>query len=76
MYFLSLLVDKLDDMKEIKQLIEKYNLPKKRVILMPQATTKDNLLEKSVWIREYAKRNDFIFSSRLQVLLWDNQRGK
>ncbi|MER5176245.1 MAG: 7-carboxy-7-deazaguanine synthase QueE [Candidatus Nitrosocosmicus sp.] len=74
--FFKFVIDNLDDMKEIKQLIEKYNLPKERVILMPQASTKGNLLEKSVWIQEYAKRNDFIFSSRLQVLLWDNKRGK
>jgi 7-carboxy-7-deazaguanine synthase len=69
-------IDELDDMNEIWQLIQKYNLPKERIILMPQATTKEILLEKSNWIKEYAKRNHFTFSSRLQVLLWDNQRGK
>ncbi len=69
-------IDELDDMNEIGQLIQKYDLPKERVILMPQAATKEILLEKSNWIKEYAKRNDFTFSTRLQVLLWDNQRGK
>ena len=55
---------------------DKYMLPKKRIILMPQALTKDKLLEKSKWLEEFAKTNDFNFSTRLQVLLWDNQRGK
>ena len=43
---------------------------------MPQASTKDKLLEKSKWLEDFAKKNDFNFSTRLQVLLWDNQRGK
>jgi hypothetical protein len=43
---------------------------------MPQATTKKMLLDKSAWIQDYAKRNGFTFSTRLQVLLWNNQRGK
>jgi 7-carboxy-7-deazaguanine synthase len=74
--FFKFVVDELDDVKEIEQLIQKYGLPQERIILMPQATTKEILLEKSIWIQEYAKRNDFIFSTRLQVLLWNNQREK
>ncbi len=74
--FFKFVVDELDDMKEIDDLIKKYDLPKERVILMPQAITKEKLLEKSDWIHEYAKKNSFTFSSRLQVLLWNNQRGK
>ena len=57
-------------------MLKKYMLPKNRLILMPQASTKDKLLEKSKWLEEFAKKNDFNFSTRLQVLLWDNQRGK
>ncbi|MDQ6723833.1 MAG: 7-carboxy-7-deazaguanine synthase QueE [Thermoproteota archaeon] len=74
--FFKFVVDELDDMVEIEYIIKKYDLPKKRVILMPQAITKEKLLEKSAWIHEYAKKNSFTFSSRLQVLLWNNQRGK
>ncbi len=74
--FFKFVIDKLDDMKEIELMIQKYSLPKERVILMPQAINKEKLLEKTVWINEYAKRNNFIFSSRMQVLLWNNQRGK
>jgi 7-carboxy-7-deazaguanine synthase len=74
--FFKFVVDKLDDIKEIDQLIQTYHLPKEQIILMPQATTKEKLLEKTLWIEEYTKKNDFTFSSRLQVLLWNNQRGK
>jgi 7-carboxy-7-deazaguanine synthase len=74
--FFKFVIDEIDDIKEIEQLIQNFNLPKWRIILMPQATTKEKIVEKSVWIQEYANRNNFIFSSRLQVLLWNNQRGK
>ena len=74
--YFKFVVDKQEDLKEIEQIINKYMLPKKRLILMPQASTKDKLLEKSIWLEEFSKKNDFNFSTRLQVLLWDNQRGK
>ena len=74
--FFKFVVDKLDDIKEIDHLIQKYHLPKEQIVLMPQATTKEKLLEKTLWIQEYAKTNGFTFSTRMQVLLWNNQRGK
>ncbi len=74
--FFKFVIDKFDDFKDIEQYVQNYGLPKERLILMPQAITKEKLLEKSVWINEYAKKNNFTFSTRLQVLLWDNLRGK
>jgi 7-carboxy-7-deazaguanine synthase len=74
--FFKFVIDKFDDFEDIEHHIQKYCLPKERVILMPQATTKEKLLEKSVWIKEYAKKNGFTFSTRLHVLLWNNLRGK
>jgi 7-carboxy-7-deazaguanine synthase len=74
--FFKFVVDKFDDIKEIDILIQKYHLPKEQIVLMPQAITKEKLLEKTLWIEEYAKTKGFTFSSRLQVLLWNNQRGK
>ncbi len=69
-------IDKSEDLVEIDQILKKYNLPKEQVILMPQGATKESILEKSRWITNYAKKNNFAFSTRLHVLLWDNQRGK
>ena len=74
--FFKFVIDKFDDFEDIEHYIQKYDLPKERLILMPQATTKEKLLEKSVWINEYAKKNGFTFSTRLHVLLWNNLRGK
>lgn len=69
-------IDKPEDLAEVDQIIKKYNLPNDQVILMPQGATKESIMEKSRWITKYAKNNKFAFSTRLHVLLWDNQRGK
>ena len=74
--FFKFVIDKHDDFEDMEYYMQKYDLPKERLILMPQATTKEKLLEKSGWINEYAKKNNFTFSTRLQVLLWNNLRGK
>jgi organic radical activating enzyme len=74
--FFKFVIDKVDDFADIEHYMQKYGFPKERLILMPQATTKEKLLEKSAWIKEYARKNDITFSTRLHVLLWNNQRGK
>lgn len=74
--FFKFVVDKPEDINEISQIIKKYMLPNKKIVLMPQATTKENLLKKRTWIEKVAKENSYFFSTRLHVLLWENQRGK
>ena len=68
-------IDKMEDLVEINKVIEKYDIAKEKVILMPQGTTKESIREKSYWIDKYAKENGYVFSTRLHVLLWGNQRG-
>jgi len=74
--FFKFVIDNNKDLVDVEQVIKKFDLPRSHVILMPQATTKEKIMEKSAWLKEYANENNTLFSSRLQVLLWDNQRGK
>jgi len=46
-----------------------------KVMLMPQAATRDELLAKSPVVAELCKRAGYAFSQRLQVLFWNNQKG-
>jgi hypothetical protein len=46
------------------------------VFLMPQATDRQQYLEKSMWLADYCLRTGFSFGPRLQVMLWSGQRGK
>ena len=76
-YQLKFVVDSQDDLPEIRQTIEKIgSVNPEKVMLMPQAATRDELFTKSPIVAEMCKQTGFAFSQRLQVLLWNNQKGK
>jgi 7-carboxy-7-deazaguanine synthase len=75
-YQLKFVVDSPDDLQEIQQTIEQTgNVDLEKVMLMPQAQTKDELLAKSPMVADMCKQTGYAFSQRLQVLLWINKRG-
>ncbi len=75
-YQLKFVVDSENDLPEIQQTLEKIgNVDSENVMLMPQAATRDGLLTKSQMVADMCKRTGFAFCQRLQVLLWNNQRG-
>jgi len=76
-YQLKFVIDSQADLLEIQQTIEKIrNVNPENVMLMPQATTRDELLAKSAIVADMCKQTGFVFSQRLQVLLWNNQKGR
>jgi len=75
-YQLKFVVDSEADLDEIHQTIEQLpEVELSRVLLMPQARTRQQLLAKSPMVAQMCKQTGFGFSQRLQILLWDNQRG-
>ncbi|MDH4239506.1 MAG: 7-carboxy-7-deazaguanine synthase QueE [Phycisphaerae bacterium] len=75
-YQLKFVVESEADMPEIQQTIEEIgNVDMAKVMLMPQAATRDELLAKSPTVAELYKKTGFAFCQRLQVLLWDGKRG-
>jgi len=75
-YQLKFVVDSQDDLPEIQQTVEEIgNVDLEKVMLMPQARTRDELLAKSPMVADMCKRTGFAFSPRLQVMLWNNERG-
>ncbi len=77
-YQLKFVVDSKDDLPEIKQTIEKLantDLELEKVMLMPQAATRAELLTKSPMVADLCKQTGFTFSQRLQVFLWDTARN-
>jgi 7-carboxy-7-deazaguanine synthase len=75
-YQLKFVVDSQADLPEIEETIDKMgNVNRDKVMLMPQAATRDELLAKSPMIAELCKRAGFTFCQRLHVLLWNNARG-
>lgn len=62
------------DMKEILDLHTIYqNFP---VYLMPQGVTREEILENSEQVVQLALVNNFMFTTRLHILLWGQTRGK
>jgi len=76
-YQLKFVVDRPQDLDEIAQCLEQlHNVDPYRVYLMPQAVALSDYLEKSRWLAEFCLRSGFSFSPRLQVMLWEGQKGK
>jgi 7-carboxy-7-deazaguanine synthase len=76
-YQLKFVVDTPDDLPEIQDAIEQIgNVIPERIMLMPQAKTRDELITKSPMVAEMCKQAGYIFCNRLQILLYDGERGK
>lgn len=76
-YQIKFVVNFPADLDEISQILKKVgNINLEKVMLMPQAATKDELLTKSPMVAKMCKRTGFAFCQRLQLLLWNNERGK
>jgi 7-carboxy-7-deazaguanine synthase len=75
-YQLKFVVDSQDDLPEIQRTIEEIgNVDLEKVMLMPQATTRDELLAKSPMVADMCKSTGFAFCQRLHVLLFNAARG-
>lgn len=76
-YQLKFVVDGPDDLDEIADYLGRMNgVNPYKVYLMPQAITPEEYLEKSRWLSDYCLQTGFAFSPRLQVMLWNNEKGR
>jgi 7-carboxy-7-deazaguanine synthase len=76
-YQLKFVVDSEADLPEIQQTIDDIgNIDLEKVMLMPQAATRDELLVKSTLVAKMCEQTGLTFSQRLQILLYDGQRAK
>ena len=75
-YQLKFVVDSQNDLQEIKQRVEEIgNVDSEKVMLMPQAVSREELLSKSPMVADLCKKSGYAFCQRLQVLFWDNEKG-
>ena len=76
-YQLKFVVDAPQDIDDIFECLEHLSgVNRNKVFLMPQAATADKLIEKSRMTAQICKKTGFALSARLQVLLWNNKRGR
>jgi organic radical activating enzyme len=63
------------DVAEVLDLVERFRLPRERVLLQPEAIRREELAERSDWVIEACKRHGFRFSPRLHIMAWGARRG-
>ena len=64
-----------EDLDEVIALTQACNIHDDRVILMPEGTDIDTLIERGAWLAVVCKLHGWRFSPRLQIELWGNRRG-
>ena len=74
-YFKFVIVEP-GDVQEVCQLMDKYNLLRERIILMPEGQRPEIIQERGRWVSEVCISEGFRFSTRLHILLWGDKRGK
>ena len=75
-YQLKFVVESPEDVEEVRHVLGRLgDLETTRVMLMPQASTPEELLRKSPAIAEACKQAGLRFGPRLHLLLWGPQRG-
>lgn len=74
-YFKYVVKDETE-LHEVESLIDKYNIPKSRVLLMPQATNKEELYSRGPLIQALSYKHGLMYTTRLHIEKWDNQRGR
>lgn len=62
-------ISKEEELEEVKEIIQKYNLPKERIFLMPEGTKLEELIERSKFIIPFCLEEGLNYSTRLQILL-------
>jgi organic radical activating enzyme len=65
-----------EDIGEVRSLVKRYDLPKNRVILMPEGRTPEAVQNRSRWVSQACVEEGFRFSTRLHILLWGDERGR
>jgi 7-carboxy-7-deazaguanine synthase len=65
-----------EDFSELLGLVNQYRLSANRIILMPEGRNTTEIIERSRWLVELCKESGFRLSTRLQTILWGDERGK
>ena len=74
--FFKFVVQNREDLKEIEEIARRYAVSPEKIILMPEGVSKEEIAERSSWIAKACSESGYRFTTRLQILLWGNVRGK
>ncbi|MBP7050700.1 MAG: 7-carboxy-7-deazaguanine synthase QueE [Phycisphaerae bacterium] len=76
-YQFKFVIESAQDLGEVRGLLERLpSVDSERVLLMPQARTREELLARGPMVAELCRQTGFRFCDRLHVFLWGNERGR
>lgn len=72
--YYKFVIEKPEDIKEVKAFIKKHRLEKEKIILMPEGVKKSEISKRMKWLVELCKKENFRVSPRLHINIWGNKR--
>jgi 7-carboxy-7-deazaguanine synthase len=75
-YQLKFVIAAPGDPEEVKRMLAAISAPAGRVVLMPEGTDRETLVERGRWLTGLCMREGFRYSPRLHVDLWGTERGR
>ncbi len=64
-----------NDLFEVKQIQNEIGFPSNKIYLMPEGQNRTHIIEKSRWIIGLCKKNNYNYSHRLHIEIFDDLRG-
>lgn len=62
------------DLLEVREIQRLFGIPNEKVYLMPLGQTKQELEKTSPWLIDFCMNNDYTFSPRLHIMIYNNKR--
>jgi 7-carboxy-7-deazaguanine synthase len=76
-YQVKFVIESPEDIGEVRECLRQLPaVDADRILLMPQARTREELLARAPMVAELCKETGFRFCDRLHVFLWGNERGR
>lgn len=63
------------DLSEVLELVERYNISKEHIWLMPEGSSRQLLARRRRWLVEVCKTHGFRYTDRLHVQIWGSKKG-
>jgi 7-carboxy-7-deazaguanine synthase len=76
-YQFKFVVTRPEDVDELEHMLTalKRDIPRHRVLLMPEGTSLEKMRERAAWLAEVCKARGYRYAHRLHIELYGNKRG-
>jgi 7-carboxy-7-deazaguanine synthase len=76
-YQFKFVIARAEDVDEMEHMLSalQREIPRHKVLLMPEATTLENMRVRAAWLGELCKARGYRYAHRLQIELYGNRRG-